>query len=180
MIIPPQAIYNLVAGPRPPREGEQWEWRSEEHQRHATTLIQQALEQIRSDLADAWIKREIEGAAFEAIAPTRQRGREIVARAQRRLRGKLVHAGVVGLLRESFQTTYIPDGPFDPAWLLIKEAAAITELSAYHLRHLARTGKVESRVWPRDKSMVQLLRSSLRAWVESGASRGKKKGVWHE
>lgn len=177
MKITQQAIYNLVGGGNFPNEDQQWAWAGPEEEQQAQSLIEQALNEIPASLADIWVKRELDGLDFDELADNRERARQLHAKAARRLRGVLIKMGKVLFLKDSIQVTYIPDGPRDPAWASVAEAASITGLSKRHIRHLARGKNIESQ---KVRGMVYIRKESLKAWIESSPIRGVKKGTWKD
>jgi len=71
------------------------------------------------------------------------------------------------------------DPPPAPDWVSVRDAARLTDLTAGHIRHLARTGRVASRPHPELGGRLEINVSSLYHYVHTPGLKGRrKKGVW--
>lgn len=113
----------------------------------------------------------------QRIGRTRERVRQLEARALRQMRVKL-RRDEMQTLRDSLKVTPVPGGPFDPEWIGTKMAAHLTELSRDHIRYLCRTNRVMHKEHPFNKTLILISRSSLEAYVQGTAQHGRRKGIW--
>jgi hypothetical protein len=116
----------------------------------------------------------------DRIGRTRERVRQLEARAVRKLRFLL--RNIIAELREATEIVPVKGGALDPDWLDTEWAAKITGYTASHIRWLCRTEKVTCQVNPLKKNSLQVSKKSLRAYVAAGQALGDRRytGEWRE
>lgn len=177
----PELAARITNGPYPYPGEEMYQRIDGYYQFQARQALFEAIGRLKENLYNCIIALYSESISMaeygRRIKRSRERVRQLEAKALRRLRLHLV-TYLVGL-RSSFQVVPIPDGPRDPAWIGTRQAARLTNLSMHHIRHLARTGKITSRLHPTLGMRIQVGRQSLKDYVLSQGVKGRRrKGVW--
>jgi excisionase family DNA binding protein len=182
MNVTPDFITRLVNAPCPFPGEEILVWTSSEAEALAQSIVANAIQSMDEPYFKVdhrqIIYRIIAGDNLKQIGGSKEKGRQLIARALRRLRNRL-QVGQMDKLAQAVKVEPIPNGPRDPAWMSVQQAHETTGLSRDHLRWLVRQGKIESRVHPTRRNLIQLKRESLKEYVKSPGEKGRKKrGVW--
>ncbi len=161
------------------RKGETLIWASPEAKSQAGQIIAGAVgrmvEPHRRIKYRQIICEMVDGQTVKQIGwGSQSQGSLLASTALYRLRNALRLKGMDDLA-ETVKVVPVPGGPYDPAWISIREAHELTDLSRDHLRLLARQEKVVSRIHPTHKGKIQLNRESLKKYIETPGGKGRRK-----
>lgn len=159
---------------------EQLIWTEGQCSRDVRLTVLEALGQLTEVDSAVLIARSGEGLTLaqygERIDRSRERVRQIEAKALRRLRNLLRLE--MDELSKALAVVPVPEGPFDPNWVTTKQAAELTDLTMDHVRYLCRERKVVSRRYEHNRNLIAIGRNSLKFYVLGQAKNGRRRGVW--
>lgn len=167
-----------VIGTRSPRDGEMFVWTSTAA--NAWAAIFAALDFLDEGDYNVLIARFGEAITLQEygarIERSRERVRQIEARALRRLRFFL-RPYALGL-QDVLSIHIVPDGLLDPAWITVRQAGELTGLSSSHIRFIVESGRVKCLEQRSKRAPIRISRESLKQYVFSPSSHGRKRGLW--
>jgi hypothetical protein len=110
---------------------------------------------------------------------TRERVRQIDAKARRLMRRQMIEWEWAEAMAGTVKLVPVPGGARDPDWVSVRQAHDLTGYTPDHLRYLVRTRRVVGRVNAFCRNELQIERESLKAYVlEPGKNGRPRKGVW--
>jgi len=145
--------------------------------------VYEAIKGLDDRLLDVILARFAQEVTLEnygaRIGRTRERVRQLEARALRKLRYAL-GGGTLIALGAATEVIPLPGSALDPDWVDTRQAVELTGYTRQHLRYLCRKGFVVCQINPLKRDRYQISKASLRAYVEARPSDGRKKGEWKE
>lgn len=177
-------LAKALVGCRLLRTGEELQWTGPDVARVQSALFT-AIGELPDRLYDVILARYGGGLSLsdysKRIDRSRERARQLEAKAIRLMRAYLYRMDLAQTVEESITVAPVPGGPFDPAWVSVKEAAELTDLALDHIRRRAREGYLKARVNEYRRNEIQIQRASLKRYVfgESTGGRGRRRrGIW--
>lgn len=180
----PVLAVRLSGGPRFPRPGypETLRWRKQAPALDIWCLQEEVYDVIKGlpdPLKAVIMARFGEQCTLEVygerIARTRERVRQLEAKALRTMRQRLE---CLNTLREATEVVPIPGSSLDPDWVNTKQAVRLTGYSREHIRWLCRNGRIVCQINDFNRKELQISRASLRRYVLAGLNDRRITGQW--
>lgn len=161
--------------------GYQLVWTDATQEQWASEVVAKALKTLPERLQLLIQARFEERVTFKAygqrIGVSRERARQMEAKALRILRGRL-RGWQLMALQKAVQVVPVLGGPHDPAWITVRVGSELTELCAAQVRYLCRTGRVVTRPRFHKRAPYRIGRESLKRYVLGVPRRNRRRGIW--